>query len=114
MREMNSNYELDFLKLVFTMCVFVWYTDPFRNENTNIFSLQGGPVAVHFFYVVSGMLMANSILKRDNYFYDKKDLTLHVLAPMTAVFMLGYFCQTGSFCFSAHGIMYGHFMGRSF
>lgn len=43
--------------------------------------------------------------------YKEKDLTLHVLAPMIAVFTLGYFCQTNNFNFPAHGIMYGPFLG---
>lgn len=98
----RRNYELDFWKLVFTICVFLWHTDPFRNENTNIvIPLQGGPVAVHFFYVISGMLMTNSILKRDMattecgklaiLFVIKKVRTLawDVYAALT-VFMLGY------------------------
>lgn len=61
----QRNYELDFLKLIFALCVFVWHTDPFRNERIQIvFPLAFGGVPVHFFFVVSGMMMARSILKR--------------------------------------------------
>ena len=62
----QRNYELDFLKLVFTLCVFASHTGVFRNANTNItLPPQFGQVSVFFFFVVSGMLMTNSILKKE-------------------------------------------------
>lgn len=194
----QRNYELDFLKLIFALCVFVWHTDPFRNERIQIvFPLAFGGVPVHFFFVVSGMMMARSILKRqpetteygklamvfvvnkikalawDVYaalfifmsvyiftisaekipdtliksvpelffviraginicyngpvwylsamflcmlpmaylLYKNSDFTLHILAPLMAVFTLGWLCMVNNFCFPRNGRMYGPFMG---
>lgn len=62
----QRNYEFDFLKFIFTICVFMSHTGVFRKENTNIIlPPQFGQVSVFFFFVVSGMLMANSILKKE-------------------------------------------------
>lgn len=194
----KRNYELDFLKLFFAICVFIWHTDSFRNENTKVvFPLQLATIPIHFFFVVSGMLMVNSILKKDmttteygnlavlfvihrfktlawdvyaalfvfmsvyvftipseqipgtlvrsipellfvtrsginlayndvdwylsamflcmlpiSYLlYKKRDLTMHILAPLFAVFTLGYFCQIHEYCFLPNEGMYGLFMG---
>lgn len=194
----QRNYELDFLKLFFAICVFVWHTDPFRNENIKItFPLSLGGIPVHFFFVVSGMLMANSILKRDTVaveygknavifvidkiksmawevyaalflfilayvfmipveqvpetlikaipeiffvtragidiiyngtvwylsamflcmlplsylLYKDRDFTVYILAPILAVFTMGYFCQTNNYSLPTLGTMYGPVLG---
>lgn len=194
----KRNYELDFLKLLFAVCVFIHHTDLFRDAGIKaVIPLQLGPIAVHFFFIVSGMLMANSILKKEtattkygkhaavfvmnkiksvawdvyaallvfmlvNIFtipseqipvtlaksipellfvtraginityngagwylsamflcmlpisyllYKERDFTLYVLAPLIAVFTLGYFCQTNNYCFPDNGKMYGLFQG---
>lgn len=194
----QRNYELDFLRLFFSICVFVWHTDPFRGENTEvIFPLALGAIPVHFFFVVSGMLMANSISKKETVtneygkfaalfvinkikalawdvyaalfvfmlvyiftiplnqvpsalvkgipelffitragisityngagwylsamflcmlpmsymLFKKRDFTLHILAPIIAVFTLGWLCQTNNYRFPANGKMYGLFLG---
>lgn len=194
----QRNYELDFLKLFFTICVFMSHTGVFRKENTNIIlPPQFGQVSVFFFFVVSGMLMANSILKKqintadygklavmfvinkiktlalDVYaalfvfmavyiftiplnkipgelvkmvpelffvtragisitynvpgwylsamflamlplaylLYKNRDFTLHILAPILAVFILGWLCQTNDYCFPDQHKMHGLFLG---
>lgn len=194
----QRNYELDFLKLFFTICVFMSHTGVFRKENTNIIlPPQFGQVSVFFFFVVSGMLMANSILKKqintteygklavvfvinkikvlagDVYaalfvfmavyiftiplnkipgelvkmvpelffvtragisitynvpgwylsamflamlplaylLYRNRDFTLHILAPILAVFILGWLCQTNDYCFPDQHKMHGLFLG---
>lgn len=60
----DRSYELDFLKLIFTFLVVIRHTSVFINENTRIHLPNGlGVWSVHFFFIVSGMLMANSIMK---------------------------------------------------
>lgn len=194
----QRNYELDFWKLLFTICVFICHTYPFINEDTKfIMPWRLGTISVHFFFVVSGMLMANSILKREmvgteygklavdfvldkikalawevyaalfifmavygftipseqvpdtlvksipevffvtragmnmNYngaawylsamflcmlpmaylLYKDKDFMLHILAPILAVFTLGYFCQTNNYSLPELSTMYGPVSG---
>lgn len=64
--EQQRNYQLDFLKLIFTFLVFFEHTKSFIGENTRIIlPPMLGSVAVHFFFIVSGMLMVNSIIKKD-------------------------------------------------
>lgn len=56
------NYELDFLKFIFSCLIFICHTDVFIGEHTRIsLPLQFGRVITHFFFIVSGMLMVNSI-----------------------------------------------------
>jgi len=63
-RQASRNFQLDFLKLVFTFCVFLSHSTVFANKNTRIiFPPYLGTLSVHFFFVVSGMLMVNSIVK---------------------------------------------------
>lgn len=61
------NYQLDVLKLVFTLFVFAGHTREFIGENTRLIvpSLLGW-VSVHFFFIVSGLLMVNSYMKRED------------------------------------------------
>lgn len=61
----QRNYELDFLKLVFALLVFWTHTNVFIGANTRI-SLppQLGSVSVHFFFIASGLLMTNHIVKQ--------------------------------------------------
>ena len=62
----QRNYELDFFRLVFAICVFMSHTGRFIKENTKVtLPVQIGQIAVYFFFVLSGMLMANSILKKE-------------------------------------------------
>lgn len=61
------NYQLDVLKLVFTLFVFVSHTFIFIGENTRFKPPYGlGWVSVHFFFIVSGLLMVNSYMKRED------------------------------------------------
>lgn len=63
----KRNYQLDFLKLVFTGCVFLSHTHALINENTNFYIPTGlGWISVHFFFVLSGMLMVDSFMRKNN------------------------------------------------
>ena len=63
---LQRNYQLDFLKFVFTLFVFLYHSRAFIGENTRItFPPALGQVSVHFFFVVSVLLMVNSIIKND-------------------------------------------------
>ena len=74
----QRNYQLDFLKLVFTFLIFLHHTNALADENTKISILPLlAAIPVHFFFVVSGLLMANSIVRTDDpdiyiyiYIYD--------------------------------------------
>lgn len=60
------NYELDLLKLFFAVFIVLWHIRIKTNlVDTWPLIRGGGKVAVHFFFVVSGMLMANSIMKKN-------------------------------------------------
>lgn len=83
----KRNYELDFLKLIIAFLVFWTHTNIFIGENTRI-SLppQCGSVAVHFFFVVSGMLMANSIVRQgENKDFPGKSAVSFVLRKIKAI-----------------------------
>lgn len=62
----QRNYELDFLKLFFSICIWIRHTELFKigNENDVSWFRLGGGIPVHFFFIISGMLMANSILNK--------------------------------------------------
>ena len=61
----GRNYELDFFRLVFALLVFIYHTNPFIGKNTRVVLPPDlGAGAVHFFFILSGMFMANSIVKR--------------------------------------------------
>lgn len=195
----ERNYELDFLKLFFAVLVFIFHSRVFIGENTRIsISGQLGAVSVHFFFVVSGMLMVRSILKKDfsnsntgkmsmlfvlnkykaiaweinialliklcvdviladsvkkvprllvcvfpelfmitrsgvsieyngvtwylsamllvmlpivYLLYTKIDFTLYILAPIVAIFTLGYMCQSNKYGFFQQDKLYVMFMG---
>ncbi len=60
--KVQRNYEIDFLKLLFSVFIFITHSDIFIGENTRIsLPLQFGRVITHFFFIVSGMFMVNSI-----------------------------------------------------
>ena len=43
--------------------------------------------------------------------YRNRDFTLHILAPILAVFILGWLCQTNDYCFPDQHKMHGLFLG---
>lgn len=62
----KRNYELDFLKLIFTIIVFLFHSAWLMGENSaKFFPLLMGQVSVHFFFIVSGLLMANHIAQQE-------------------------------------------------
>ncbi len=62
----GRNYELDFLKLVMAVLVFVTHTHSFVSKDSSLYGYltHFGPASVQFFFIISGMLMANSIVKQ--------------------------------------------------
>lgn len=197
-RAEQRSHELDFLKLLFALCIFIFHSRGSGGENTNIILPgQMGAVSVYFFFMVSGMLMANSIVKKEEIsteygklalhfvirkikivvwdvyaalfvfmsiyiftiapeqitstlvktipallfairagiditynaptwylsamflcmlplsylLYKKRDFTLYILAPLLALFTLGWSCQTNDYCFLLQEEMYGVFLG---
>ena len=191
----GRNYELDFFRLVFALLIFIYHTRYFSEDVARLLPPQLGAGSVHFFFVLSGMLMANSIVKRgetqncakasiqfvlnkykgfalpfiatlaigfaqnvliagkgfglrltklfpelfcvystgmwmnNSYaswylsamlicmlpfvylLYAKRDLTLYVIAPLTAALSFGYMCQTNDYEFFSHTEFYGVLMG---
>lgn len=63
-KENSHNYELDFFKFIFTLLVFIAHSIFFisADASANVPPMLGS-IPVHFFFIVSGMLMANSISK---------------------------------------------------
>lgn len=73
----QRNYEIDALRLLFSIFVFIHHTSVFIGENTR-FSLPPtlGWISVHFFFIVSGFLMVSSVVKRN---YDTENAGKHSL-----------------------------------
>lgn len=68
-KKQERNYELDFLKLFFAVFIVLWHIKVCTDlVDTWPLIRGGGKVSVHFFFVVSGMLMANSIIKKNSGF----------------------------------------------
>lgn len=64
----ERNYEIDFLKLVFAIFVFINHTSVFIKENTRIDSMflsYLGWIGVWFFFIVSGFLMVESVSNKN-------------------------------------------------
>ena len=59
---MNKAYKLDILRFIFAICVLAHHTYLLNTPNKECI-LFGGYRAVEFFYIVTGFLMANSIVR---------------------------------------------------
>lgn len=60
----ERNYQIDFLKLLLAICVFFHHTTSFLAvENTALLNL--GWWATHMFFVISGLLLASSLMRKD-------------------------------------------------
>lgn len=62
------NYQLDFLKLVFALCVFVFHSRILSEKGhwIRLMTDKWGFISVHFFFAVSGMLMISSFMSKEN------------------------------------------------
>ncbi|MDE5764812.1 MAG: acyltransferase [Ruminococcus sp.] len=63
------NYQLDFLKLCFALCVYIYHSRLLSAEGHIIrfISKKWGFMSVHFFFLVSGMFMISSFMRnREN------------------------------------------------
>lgn len=82
----RRNYELDFLKFVFTVMIFLCHSWQFILENTRFKILpEMAGTAVNFFFIVSGMLMVNSVMKTpvtNNCSKSSIDFVLHKFKSM--------------------------------
>lgn len=63
-KKKERNYELDFFRIVFSLLVVLYHTGGLSKEVEKMLPPQLGAGCVHFFFILSGMLMANSIVKR--------------------------------------------------
>ena len=63
-KKKERNYELDFFRIVFSLLVVLYHTGDLSKEAEKMLPPQLGEGCVHFFFILSGMLMANSIVKR--------------------------------------------------
>lgn len=64
MQEQVRNYQLDFLKLLFAVIIAICHTGEFIPQGSGIvLPSQMGFWGVHFFFIVSGLLMVNSLSK---------------------------------------------------
>lgn len=64
----ERNYQIDFMKLVFAIFVFINHTSVFIKENTRINSMfcsYLGWIGVWFFFIISGFLMVESVTKKN-------------------------------------------------
>ncbi len=63
----SRNYELDALKFFLSILVFFCHTNRFVGENTNLHGVNLGSLgdwSVMLFFVISGMMMVNSFMKK--------------------------------------------------
>lgn len=61
----NRNYQLDAIKLLIAVLVFINHTAAFVGENTSfVIPPSLGTVCVHIFFVISGFLMVLSASKK--------------------------------------------------
>lgn len=66
---MKKNYQLDFIKLIFSLIILVYHTNIFIKEDFDFIIDKVplnhfGVIGVHIFFVISGILMTNSIINR--------------------------------------------------
>lgn len=65
MQMSNRNYQLDFIKLISAILIFLCHTQWWASSNASIITPQWlngiGNITVRIFFIISGLLMANSI-----------------------------------------------------
>ena len=63
--ESKRNYQLDALKFFFTLCIFLYHARLLAPAGglARQISDKWGWFGVHFFFIVSGMLMANRVMR---------------------------------------------------
>lgn len=85
MKKRSGN--LDLLKFLFSLMILMFHGKNLATSENYIF--PGGSIAVEFFFVVSGVLMAkaaSSYVMQDNL---GKDTFFYVIAPISALFLMG-------------------------
>ncbi len=62
----QRNYQLDVLRLLFAICIFLYHGKMFFEKDSLFRSIadKWGWVGVHFFFMVSGLFMVNSLVKK--------------------------------------------------
>lgn len=60
---MKRNYELDFLKFVFTIVIIVYHSHNLISPDANLELLSRGYLGVEFFFMVSGYLMMSGVMR---------------------------------------------------
>ena len=96
---LNSNNNFDILRLIASLCVLYAHEFIFREPKLHYFdnsllnkSAVIGEIAVCFFFVLSGLLLTNSLLKNTHYFLIKRILRIFpalFLCLFVSVFVIG-------------------------
>lgn len=92
----QRNYQLDVLKFIFTLFVVLTHTITFVDDTSPLNASQLnslGWISVHFFFIVSGLLMVNSITKKEKYSDSENSgrLALGFTISKFKGFAMGYF-----------------------
>lgn len=69
----KRNYQIDVLKLFFTICIFLYHARLYAEPGMPIRAVANkwGWFGVHFFFIISGMLMVNSFMnKQENQLHE--------------------------------------------
>lgn len=89
MQTTDRNYQLDFIKLILAIMIFLCHTQWWADPNANVITPQWldgiGNITVRVFFIISGMLMANSIAKTDVVDHFGKNAIAFVLRKFTRI-----------------------------
>lgn len=111
----QRNYQIDVLKLIFTLFVFFFHTWPFSNISI---SSSLGWMSVSFFFVVSGFLMVSSINRKNptsenagqrsiSFVFNRfKGLSFHFCLSI----VIGMFIFVGSYDSNHISVFYEHIL----
>ena len=94
MRKNQENYFIDFLRLVFSLCILFYHSWIFAGPFGNGF-FNHGRLAVDFFFIVTGYLMIRSAQKqrrskailKDSFIFIKKKITRLIPALLVTFFI---------------------------
>lgn len=97
---MKRNYELDFLKFIFTIAIIVYHSHNLICPDTNLELLPKGYLGVEFFFMTSGYLMMAGIMRdkekgieQANWSFIGKKVKAF-LPPVIFAFLVNFFVWT--------------------
>lgn len=94
---MKRNYELDFLKFIFTIAIILYHSHNLLCPDGNPDILSKGYLAVEFFFMVSGYLMMGGIMRNDKNGIEQSDFQFigkklkAFLPPIVFAFLVNFF-----------------------